>query len=53
MPTAELMLLKAKKMTSQGWILHTCDEARERDEGTLLEQEKLTALWQMRAKQRG
>ncbi|KAJ0975830.1 hypothetical protein J5N97_017795 [Dioscorea zingiberensis] len=58
---AEMMLLEAKKMSSQyqkeadkcSSGMDTCEEARERAEAIFLEQKKLTALWQMRARQRG
>ena len=58
---SELMLLEAKKMASQyqkeadkcSSGMDTCEAARERAEATLIEQRKLTAMWEMTARQRG
>ncbi|KAH7679156.1 hypothetical protein IHE45_06G040500 [Dioscorea alata] len=58
---SELMLLEAKKMASQyqkeadkcSSGMDTCEAARERAEATLIEQRKLTTMWEMRARQRG
>ncbi|KAK1283884.1 hypothetical protein QJS10_CPB21g01125 [Acorus calamus] len=57
----ELMLLETKKMSSQflkeaekcNSGMDTCEEAREKAETALIEQRKLTAIWEMRARQRG
>lgn len=58
---ADLALLEAKKVASQfqkeadkcNSGMETCEEARERAELILLEQRRLTALWEQRARQRG
>lgn len=58
---ADMQLLEAKKMTSQyqkeadkcNSGMETCEEAREKSEAALVSQKKLTALWEMRARQKG
>ncbi|XP_030533423.1 uncharacterized protein LOC115742991 [Rhodamnia argentea] len=58
---ADIMLLEAKKMASQyqkeadkcSSGMETCEEARERAEGILEEQRRVTAMWELRARQRG
>lgn len=58
---ADMALLEAKKLTSQyqkeadkcNSGMETCEEAREKAEGSLLAQKKLTAMWEMRARQKG
>ncbi|KAK9285169.1 hypothetical protein L1049_024355 [Liquidambar formosana] len=58
---ADMALLEAKKMTSQyqkeadkcNSGMETCEEAREKSEATLAAQKKLTAMWELRARQRG
>ncbi|XP_010942482.1 uncharacterized protein [Elaeis guineensis] len=58
---ADATLLEAKKLASQyqkeadkcSSGMDTCEEARERAENALLEQKRLTAMWEMRARQRG
>ncbi|KAG1368471.1 hypothetical protein COCNU_14G009390 [Cocos nucifera] len=58
---ADATLLEAKKLASQyqkesdkcNSGMDTCEEARERAEAAVLEQKRLTALWEMRARQRG
>ncbi|XP_043688838.1 uncharacterized protein LOC122639883 [Telopea speciosissima] len=58
---ADMALLEAKKMASQyqkeadkcNSGMETCEEAREKAEAALLAQRKLTATWEMRARQRG
>ncbi|KAJ4982135.1 hypothetical protein NE237_032972 [Protea cynaroides] len=58
---ADMALLEAKKMASQyqkeadkcNSGMETCEEAREKAEATLLAQKKVSALWEMRARQRG
>ncbi|KAK4259042.1 hypothetical protein QN277_005418 [Acacia crassicarpa] len=58
---AEMALLEAKKVASQyqkeadkcNSGMETCEEARERAEETLEDQRKITALWELRARQRG
>ncbi|XP_047342547.1 uncharacterized protein LOC124946038 [Impatiens glandulifera] len=58
---ADMALLEAKKITSQylkeadkcNSGMETCEEARERSVATLLAQKKLTALWELRARQKG
>ncbi|XP_037496715.1 uncharacterized protein LOC105640828 isoform X2 [Jatropha curcas] len=58
---ADMALLEAKKMTSQyqkeadkcNSGMETCEEAREKAEAALASQKKLTALWELRARQRG
>ncbi|KAK1280648.1 hypothetical protein QJS04_geneDACA021248 [Acorus gramineus] len=57
----DLMLLEAKKMASQflkeaekcNSGMDTCEEAREKAEAALIEQRRLTYMWEMRARQRG
>ncbi|KDP20711.1 hypothetical protein JCGZ_21182 [Jatropha curcas] len=57
----DLALLEAKKMASQyqkeadkcNAGMETCEEARERAEATLEAQRKLSAMWELRALQRG
>ncbi|OIV89060.1 hypothetical protein TanjilG_17813 [Lupinus angustifolius] len=58
---ADIKLLEAKKIASQyqkeadkcNSGMETCEEARERAEATLENQMKETALWELRARQRG
>ncbi|KAK4420545.1 hypothetical protein Salat_2004900 [Sesamum alatum] len=58
---ANMALLEAKKMTSQyqkeadkcNSGMETCEEAREKSEANLLAQKQLTAMWELRARQRG
>lgn len=58
---ANVKLLEAKKLASQyqkdadkcNSGMETCEEAREKAEGDLLEQRKLTAIWEARAHERG
>lgn len=58
---ADMALLEAKKITSQyqkeadkcNSGMETCEEAREKAEATLVAQKKLTAVWELRARQRG
>ncbi|XP_041003091.1 uncharacterized protein LOC121248633 isoform X2 [Juglans microcarpa x Juglans regia] len=58
---ADMALLEAKKITSQyqkeadkcSSGMETCEEAREKSELTLVAQKKLTAMWELRARQRG
>ncbi|KAI9123902.1 hypothetical protein K1719_005202 [Acacia pycnantha] len=58
---AEMALLEAKKVASQyqkeadkcNSGMETCEEAREKAEETLEDQRKITALWELRARQRG
>ena len=58
---AEMALLEAKKMASQyqkeadkcNSGMETCEEAREKSEATLQSQRQATALWELRARQRG
>ncbi|OWM85573.1 uncharacterized protein LOC116207408 [Punica granatum] len=58
---ADMMLLEAKKMTSQfqkeadkcSSGMETCEEAREKSESALEAQRSLTAMWELRARQRG
>ncbi|KAL3848994.1 hypothetical protein ACJIZ3_010876 [Penstemon smallii] len=58
---ADMALLEAKKMTSQfqkeadkcNSGMETCEEAREKSEAALLTQKQLTAMWELRARQRG
>lgn len=58
---ADMALLEAKKITSQyqkeadkcSSGMETCEEAREKAEATLVAQKKLTAMWELRARQRG
>ncbi|XP_057727129.1 uncharacterized protein LOC130943318 [Arachis stenosperma] len=58
---ADIALLEAKKIASQyqkesdkcNSGMETCEEARERSEASLVAQKKLTALWELRARQKG
>lgn len=58
---ADISLLEAKKMTSQyqkeadkcNSGMETCEAAREKAEASLVSQQRLTALWETRAHQRG
>ncbi|PIA25484.1 hypothetical protein AQUCO_11300003v1 [Aquilegia coerulea] len=58
---ADMALLEAKKMASQyqkeadkcNSGMETCEEAREKAEDALVEQRRLTATWELRARQRG
>ncbi|XP_052196207.1 uncharacterized protein LOC127803771 [Diospyros lotus] len=58
---ADMALLEAKKITSQyqkeadkcNSGMETCEEAREKAEAALSAQKKLTAIWEIRARQRG
>lgn len=58
---ADMALLEAKKLASQyqkeadkcNMGMETCEEAREKAETTLEIQRKLTAMWELRARQRG
>ncbi|KAJ6403940.1 hypothetical protein OIU84_012190 [Salix udensis] len=58
---ADIALLEAKKIASQyqkeadkcNSGMETCEGAREKAEGTLAEQKKLTSIWELRARQRG
>lgn len=58
---ADMALLEAKKITSQyqkeadkcNSGMETCEEAREKAEAALVAQQKLTAMWEQRARQRG
>lgn len=58
---ADMALLEAKKMTSQyqkeadkcNSGMETCEEAREKSEAALLAQKRLTAMWEIRARQKG
>ncbi|XP_061356481.1 uncharacterized protein LOC133300917 [Gastrolobium bilobum] len=58
---ADMALLEAKKIASQyqkeadkcNSGMETCEEAREKAELTLVAQKKLTALWELRARQKG
>ncbi|XP_015959062.1 uncharacterized protein LOC107482978 isoform X1 [Arachis duranensis] len=58
---ADTTLLEAKKLASQyqkeadkcNSGMETCEEARERAEAALVNQMKETALWELRARQRG
>ncbi|KAG5596762.1 hypothetical protein H5410_037994 [Solanum commersonii] len=58
---ADMALLEAKKLTSQYMKeadkcnsgMETCEEAREKAEVLLLAQKKITATWEMRARQKG
>lgn len=57
----EMALLESKKIASQyqkeadkcNSGMETCEEAREKAEMTLVAQKKLTALWELRARQKG
>ncbi|KAB5533728.1 hypothetical protein DKX38_016814 [Salix brachista] len=58
---ADLALLEAKRMTSQyqkeaekcNSGMDSCEEAREKAEDVVEEQRKLTAIWELRARERG
>ncbi|XP_028755227.1 uncharacterized protein LOC114714640 [Neltuma alba] len=58
---ADMALLEAKKVASQyqkeadkcNSGMETCEEAREKAEEALEDQRKITALWELRARQRG
>ncbi|KAK9155614.1 hypothetical protein Sjap_003094 [Stephania japonica] len=58
---ADMALLEAKKLASSyqkeadkcNSGMETCEEAREKAEDTLLAQKRLTAMWELRARQRG
>jgi hypothetical protein len=58
---ADLALLEAKRMTSQYQKeaekcdsgMGSCEAAREKAEKVLEEQRKLTAIWELRARERG
>ncbi|XP_052177725.1 uncharacterized protein LOC127791750 [Diospyros lotus] len=58
---ADMALLEAKKITSQyqkeadkcNSGMETCEETREKAEAALSAQRKLTAIWEIRARQRG
>ncbi|XP_011047231.1 PREDICTED: uncharacterized protein LOC105141651 isoform X2 [Populus euphratica] len=58
---ADIALLEAKKIASQyqkeadkcNSGMETCEEARETSEAALVAQKKLTAMWELRARQRG
>ncbi|KAF6173249.1 hypothetical protein GIB67_026944 [Kingdonia uniflora] len=58
---ADTALLEAKKMASQyqkeadkcNSGMETCEEAREKAEATLVAQQRLTTMWELRARQRG
>ena len=58
---ADMALLEAKKITSQyqkeadkcNSGMETCEEAREKAEEALRAQKKMTALWELRARQKG
>lgn len=58
---ADMSLLEAKKMTSQyqkeadkcNSGMETCEEAREKAEAALTTQKRLTAMWELRARQKG
>ncbi|KAK9151627.1 hypothetical protein Syun_009936 [Stephania yunnanensis] len=58
---ADMALLEAKKLASSyqkeadkcNSGMETCEEAREKAEATLLAQKRLTAMWELRARQRG
>lgn len=58
---ADMALLEAKKIASQyqkeadkcNSGMETCEEAREKSELALVAQKKLTALWELRARQKG
>ncbi|WOK97084.1 hypothetical protein Cni_G05792 [Canna indica] len=59
--SSDAMLLEAKKLASQyqkeadkcSSGMDTCEEDRERAEAALSEQKKLSAMWELRARQRG
>ncbi|KAJ7948129.1 Protein of unknown function (DUF1068) [Quillaja saponaria] len=58
---ADMALLEAKKIASQyqkeadkcNSGMETCEEAREKSEASLVAQKKLTAMWELRARQKG
>ncbi|XWS75765.1 hypothetical protein CRYUN_Cryun01aG0120300 [Craigia yunnanensis] len=58
---ADMALLEAKKVASQyqkeadkcNSGMETCEEAREKAEGSLAAQKKLTVMWELRARQKG
>ena len=58
---ADMALLEAKKIASQyqkeadkcNSGMETCEEAREKAEGALAAQKKLTVMWELRARQKG
>ncbi|XVF21000.1 hypothetical protein REPUB_Repub12eG0052900 [Reevesia pubescens] len=58
---ADMALLEAKKIASQyqkeadkcNSGMETCEEAREKAEAALAAQKKLTAMWELRARQKG
>ncbi|GAV61248.1 DUF1068 domain-containing protein [Cephalotus follicularis] len=58
---ADIRLLEAKKIASQyqkeadkcNSGMETCEEAREKVEATLEAQKRITAMWELRARQRG
>ncbi|XP_059449355.1 uncharacterized protein LOC132180511 [Corylus avellana] len=58
---ADMALLEAKKITSQyqkeadkcNSGMETCEEAREKAEAGFVAQKRLTAMWELRARQRG
>ncbi|KAI4298730.1 hypothetical protein L6164_032253 [Bauhinia variegata] len=58
---ADVALLEAKKLASQyqkeadkcNSGMQTCEEAREKSEDALEAQRRITALWELRARQRG
>ncbi|KAL6143915.1 PREDICTED: uncharacterized protein LOC101297771 [Fragaria vesca subsp. vesca] len=58
---ADITLLEAKKIASQyqkeadkcSSGMETCEEAREKAEATLEAQKKMTAMWELRARQKG
>ncbi|KAD4179077.1 hypothetical protein E3N88_27668 [Mikania micrantha] len=58
---ADMALLEAKKLTSQyqkeadkcNSGMETCEEAREKAEAALVSQKQQTAVWELRARQRG
>lgn len=58
---ADMQLLEAKKMTSQYQKeadkcnngMETCEAAREKSEAALAAQKAVTAMWEMRARQKG
>ena len=58
---ADMALLEAKKITSQyqkeadkcNSGMETCEEAREKAEAALFAQKRQTAMWELRARQRG
>lgn len=58
---ADVTLLEAKKLSSQyqkeadkcSSGMNTCEEAREKAEAALTQQKRLSALWELRARQQG